>query len=272
MKVKTSLATAALILSVAAWPLVVCTNVCYASMVINALNIPVLQDFNGLVNSGTSSAMPNGWAFSESGTSSRKDGMYAAGIGSSDNGDTYSFGASGSNDRALGGLLSGTLSPTFGVEVKNETAGTIVRLVVSYTGEQWRLGTSGRADRLDFQYSTAATALDNGNGTWTDVNSLDFSSPITLGSVGALNGNDAANRLFRSATISGLSVAPGATIWFRWTDFNALGADDGLAVDDFSITAVPEPTTMISGAGALGLLLLGASRHLKRANASRIGQ
>lgn len=37
------------------------------------------------------------------------------------------------------------------------------------------------------------------------------------------------------------------------------------------LAAVPEPTTMIAGAGALGLLLLSVGRHLKRANPSRIG-
>ena len=37
----------------------------------------------------------------------------------------------------------------------------------------------------------------------------------------------------RFATISGLSIPNGATFFIRWTDFDASGADDGLAVDDF---------------------------------------
>lgn len=33
-------------------------------------------------------------------------------------------------------------------------------------------------------------------------------------------------------------IAAGATFWIRWTDFNAAGADDGLAIDNFSLTAI----------------------------------
>src|SRR6185369_8821 len=40
-----------------------------------------------------------------------------------------------------------------------------------------------------------------------------------------------------SSTITGLSISNGASFWIRWTDVDATGADDGLAVDDFSLTA-----------------------------------
>lgn len=33
-------------------------------------------------------------------------------------------------------------------------------------------------------------------------------------------------------------IAAGATFWIRWTDFNAAGAGDGLAIDNFSLTAI----------------------------------
>jgi hypothetical protein len=33
-----------------------------------------------------------------------------------------------------------------------------------------------------------------------------------------------------------LAIANGASFWIRWTDFNANGSDDGLAIDDFSLT------------------------------------
>lgn len=114
-----------------------------------------------------------------------------------------------------------------------------------------RLGTAGRADRLDFQYSVDATSLST--GTWTNVDALDFSSPTTTGTLGALNGNDAANRTAVGSTISGLNIPAGATFYIRWTDFNASGADDGLAVDDFSITPNGTPSggaTNPSGSGS----------------------
>ncbi len=38
-----------------------------------------------------------------------------------------------------------------------------------------------------------------------------------------------------------MAIARNATIWIRWNDFNATGNDDGLAIDDFSLTAHPVP-------------------------------
>ncbi|HYE84803.1 MAG TPA: DNA/RNA non-specific endonuclease, partial [Vicinamibacterales bacterium] len=193
-----------------------------------------VENFDSLASSGLSSVTPTGWGFAE--TSTNANTTYNAGTGSSNAGDTYSFGAASATDRALGGLQSTALIPTIGAHFKNETGGTITSLTISYTGEQWRLGTANRgADRLDFQYSTTATSLTA--GTYVDVNSLDFSSPITTGIVGALNGNAAANRVAISATISGLSIANGASVFIRWVDFNAASSDDGLAVDDFALTA-----------------------------------
>jgi hypothetical protein len=56
-----------------------------------------------------------------------------------------------------------------------------------------------------------------------------------------LDGN--ANSQTISFTISGLSVANENDIWFRWTDVNDTDTDAGLAVDNLSIAAVPEPAT-----------------------------
>src|SRR5262249_36532885 len=149
---------------------------------------------------------------------------YTAGTGSSTTGDTYSFGATSSTDRAFGGLQSGSLIPTIGACFTNNTGIAITSLAIAYTGEQWRLRATGRADRIDFQYSTNATSLTT--GTWIDVDTLDFSSPITTGTTGALDGNAAANRTAISNTITGLNIPDGATFFIRWTDFNAAGADD----------------------------------------------
>jgi hypothetical protein len=197
------------------------------------------QDFDGnsgsstpLANTGTSAALPAGFGFFESGSGNNT--TYATGTGSGTGGDTYSFGTTAA-DRAFGGLLSGSLTPTIGAAYTNNTGSTITSLTISYTGEQWRYGATGRADRLDFQYSTTATGL--GTGTYTDVNALDYTAPNT-GTAGLRDGNAAANRTVGiTSTITGLTIANGATFYIRWSDFNATGADDGLAVDDFSLTA-----------------------------------
>ena len=190
------------------------------------------QDFNTLASSGTSSTMPAGWMFIETG--SNANSTYTAGTGSSNTGDTYSFGSSSSTERALGGLQSSNLNPTFGAYFTNNTGGVITSITISYRGEQWRLGAIGRNDNLDFQYSTDATTLST--GTWTNVDELDFTAPITTGTLGALDGNASGNFTNISYTISGLSITDGANFFIRWNDFNASGSDDGLAIDDFTMT------------------------------------
>ncbi len=193
------------------------------------------QDFDTLAKSGTSNVVPAGWDFAESGSNANT--TYSAGTGSSNTGDTYSFGSLDSSERAFGGLQSGSLIPTIGASFTNATGETITALRIEYTGEQWRLGATGRADRLDFQLSTDATSLTT--GTWTDYDALDFSSPTTSGTVGALDGNASANRTAIGYTISGLNIPNGATFWIRWLDFNVSGSDDGLAIDDFALTPNP---------------------------------
>ncbi|MFZ2630880.1 MAG: hypothetical protein WA081_07485, partial [Desulfosalsimonadaceae bacterium] len=84
--------------------------------------------------------------------------LYTAGDGSSNTGDTYSFGATGSSERAFGTLLSGSLVSTVGASFTNNTGQMISSLLITYAGEQWRQGAvRTETDRLDFQYSTDAT-------------------------------------------------------------------------------------------------------------------
>ncbi|HET8798213.1 MAG TPA: Calx-beta domain-containing protein, partial [Thermoanaerobaculia bacterium] len=186
----------------------------------------------GGTNGTLAATTPAAWTSSESGANANQ--TYRVDNGGSNAGETYSYGTTAAADRALGALRSGSLVPTFGAFYRNDTGVTITTLSVSYFGEQWRLGTAGRTDRIDFQYSTSATSLTT--GTWLDVNDLDFTTPNTV-TIGSKDGNAGANRLARGTTISGLSIAPGAMFWIRWNDFDASGADDGLAVDDFSIIA-----------------------------------
>jgi hypothetical protein len=206
-----------------------------AQVNLTVINSPYHQTFDTLLSSGTGNdigTLPAGWTFLEIGINANT--TYAASTGSSNAGNTYSFGLN--NERALGGLQSGSLIPVVGSSFLNNTGATITSLQFSYRGEQWRLGTTGRVDRLDFQYSFNATSLSS--ETWTDYDALDFQSPVTSGTVGALNGNDTINNNVITAEISGLNIEPGAVFFIRWTDFNATGADDGLAVDDFELIPV----------------------------------
>jgi predicted extracellular nuclease len=194
-----------------------------------------VESFDGLSNGNGAASLPPGAEFDETGTTSVKiDGLYTADDGSSNAGDTYSLGTSASTDRAFGDLLSGTITPTLGVVVRNDTPSTITSLGVSYALEQWRLGATGRADKLTFSYSTSSTAVTG--GTYTAFASLDGIAPNSTGTVGSLNGNLAANRVQVTSILTGLSIAPGASILLRWSDVNVAGADDSLGVDDLAVS------------------------------------
>ena len=228
------------------------------------------ETFDSLVGTGssfTNSALPAGWVIDESGGGARDNDFYAVDTGSSSTGDTYSYGTAGSTDRALGALRSGSLVPLFGASFQNNAGASITDLAIGYTGEEWRLGTAGRTDRLNFEYSTNATSLTT--GTWTGVTALNFTTPNTV-TVGAKNGNAAGNFAQLSGAISGLNIANAGTFWIRFTDLDATGADDGLAVDNFNLSAtlaptapVPEPGEWAMMAGGLGLVGAVAKRRRK---------
>jgi hypothetical protein len=203
------------------------------------------HDFNTLSNTVLSSTLPQGWLFSETGTGSNT--TYGVDNGGSNAGNTYSYGASATTERAFGGLQSGAVVPTVGAMINNNTGATLGSFQITYTGEQWRLGAVGRSDKLDFQYSLNATTLSN--GTWVDVDGLDFIAPVSGGTVGAIDGNATGNKTTINYTINGLSIPAGANFMIRWRDTDASGSDDGLAIDDvsFSLGCVPpaaQPTLL----------------------------
>ncbi|GAB3692344.1 hypothetical protein GCM10027592_11200 [Spirosoma flavus] len=193
-------------------------------------NFSSVFNFPGSIHNSLSTP---GWYLTESGGGGRDNEYYAVGTGSDNIADMYCFISPVVYEQALGSIRSADLIPVFGAAFTNNTGATIQSLAISYTGEQWRLGTEGRTDRLNFEYSTDATSLTTGN--WAPITDLDFLTPTTTG-VGAKDGNNGANRIALSTTIGSQSIPNGATFWIRWVDEDATGDDDGLAVDDFSLT------------------------------------
>ncbi len=159
--------------------------------------------------------VPAGWAFIETGSSANT--TYAAGTGSDNSGNTYSFGSAASTDRAFGSLLSGSLNTFIGAGFINNTGKNITSVTISYTGEQWRNGNINRVDKLDFEYSTNATSINT--GTWTALDALDFASPNTTSGT-PLDGNLAGNRTVKAPQTITFAIPAGASFYIRWKDFN----------------------------------------------------
>jgi hypothetical protein len=202
-------------------------------------NTTVSQNFNGLAPAGTTNTtLPPGVAFFEE--SAAANGMYRAGDGSASTPDTYSFGTGANLERAFGELDNpSSLVSTLGMEFHNATGATIPFIKVGYTGEQWSQGdTGGTPDDLFFQYSTNATSLST--GTWTSVHALDFQTPNPGAAPGALNGNLAPNRIVFAPTPIAINVPPSADFWIRWIPNDLDTPNDGLAIDDLTLTNVQE--------------------------------
>jgi hypothetical protein len=238
-----------------------------ASMLVSApvsaavvLTMPVYtQDFNTLASSpsnGTGTTLPQGWSLAELGANANSS--YGISNGSLNTGNTYSFGATGSTERALGGVASANLQPRFGVQFNNGLGAVITSLDISFFGELWRIGTAANANTLSFAYSLTASSL--ADNSFTGFSALDYT--VTPGGSNSIAVDGNANRSFVSATISGLEIMPGASFLLRWAAVDAPGFDHGMAIDDFQLRAnvatdvVPEPSSwamLVLGFGLVGL-------------------
>jgi hypothetical protein len=218
------------------------------------------QNFDTLINSSSASwandSTVPGWYSSES--------TYAATAGATTTGGLYSFGTGTSSDRAFGSIASSsTATIYFGAAFQNSSGSTINALTISYRGEQWRAGNN--VNTLLFEYFIGTpSAINSGQGGWTPVSSLNFSSLQTSGSSAALDGNSAANYADISYTITGLNIANAGAFWIRWRDVNESGDDAAMGIDNLSVS-VPEPTNTALTIFVCGLISAGGVARWRNA-------
>jgi hypothetical protein len=230
--------------------LLLMTSVGWSQISVTTLSTAYTEDFNTLASSGSSgSVLPAGFSFLRASGSSA---TYSVGTGSTNAGGAYSFGSTGSSERAFGSVGStSTGTVRWGFTYTNNTAYPITSLEVGYTGEQWRDGGSGAGQQqLTVAYTTGASPV-LGSGSYTAVNALGFNSPYNSGTAGALDGNAAANRtVFSPVTITlAAPLAVGSSILLRWEDIDHTSGDHALAIDDVSVTffstSAPLPVTYL---------------------------
>ena len=233
---------------------------------ISLTSVTYEQDFDFLSDSATPIAWTN---FQGTETTSGSPGWFWYSSFSSynvDNGDSiggrFSYGVGSDDDRAMGSVTTAA-DPEIvaGLVLRNALSDTIFGFNITFTGEKWRDGNAA-SDSISFAYKTSSTnftihdfeetsVLPSG---WTPVAALSFTTTDAV-DVGALNGNDPANRTTLTASIL-VTVPVGHYIALRWYDDEVTGSDHGMAIDDLTITAaVPEPSAAIYGSviGALAV-------------------
>lgn len=217
------------------------------------------NNFDGMGTTGTS--YDAGWSavrFSDGAAIT-----LAVSSGTSTSGGLYNVGSPGDSDRALGSLASAATIPRFGAQLQNLTGALVTQLTLSGVMEQWRTGSSAVVNEtITFEYSLNASGIHDSTATWVAAPGMNLNERlITSTSGGAVNGNLADNQLQLGATLSGLNWGNGAVMTLRWTDQDHTGGDGMYALDNFSASTVPEPSTW-------ALLVLGAlacfGRRLRR--------
>ncbi len=165
-------------------------------------------------------------------------------------GGVYAFDVGGGNI-ALGVQPGGSdFTPgSFDSVISNNSGLVVTSIDLSY--KVYVYNDQGRANSLNFSFSV------DGGSNFTGVPSLDFTSAEIAANTPAWTSVD------RSATLSGLTVANGGDVIFRWTgdDVSGSGSRDQFGLDDLSATpfvsanVIPEPSTYGFVIGAFGLLL-----------------
>lgn len=249
------------------------TGLCIAAQAIQVIYIggTYSENFDSMGSAGI--ATPNGWFVGTSGNGTVTAGQPTApkltgaisstavvvSNGTGTSAGNFNYGTTSASDRALGSLAGSTSQRDTEVQIVNNTGFSIAQFTISYDGEQWRDGGSAVVNTLTMQFSTDGTTYVNLGS------SFNFSSLQNTIASAVLDGNAVANRTVNigGAYTPASPVANGATIYLRWADPDDGGSDSGMAVDNFTFSTVPEPSTCLYGVIGVVISWL-ASRKSKR--------
>ena len=173
----------------------------------------------------------NAWAISTSAAPGSFGLPYTNGGGISTGGVTagtfFAFEPEAGN-RTLGVQPTGSyFNPgSLTLKIQNQTGNTINTLDLAY--RLWVLNNGARANTFNFSYSTD-------NVTFTDVPTLNYASAE------AADATPTWSSLVQVNQISGLSIAPGSFLYFRWSgaDVSGSGSRDEFALDNITLVANP---------------------------------
>lgn len=153
------------------------------------------------------------------------------------------LGAAEDTDRSFGGSVQ-YFSVFYGVQIVNKTDKTFTELNMGYTGEQWSdCNKPGQAVMVYYKINDTGFNIkteDNGYKIvpgYTKISELQFEHPKGTAAGILLNGHDASNKAALTTSITGVTWAPGDSIWIYWFDRNNGGKDQAFGINDFSFTA-----------------------------------
>lgn len=170
--------------------------------------------------SNLASTIPAGWAASSSGTAAYK----GTGTGSSNQGGYWAYGTSGSpGEFSLGALhIAATGDITYAVSFTNNSGTTIHSITLAWDYEQWRYAGNNSG------WDCSGTGQLAGN---TTLNAKDFA-----GSAAGTSGTGTITQV-ASFTLTGLNITNGQSFGIEWTTTDPTGSDNGISIDNFSISA-----------------------------------
>ena len=230
------------------------------------------QNFDTLATTGTTNTWSNdstlsGWNLFNKANAAITS--YTADTGALNTGNFYSYGATGSSDRALGGLASsgvyfgspasGALAGWIAANFTNNSGQILNGFSLSFVGEQWRNGGNATSQSMVMEYGFGSSFTTV--STWnTTVSSFSWASPVATLTAAAVDGNVAGLVSGIGGTIA-TNWNANDTLWLRWIENNDTGNDHGLAIDNISFTsgtvvsAVPVPGAIwLFGSALLGMI------------------
>ena len=214
------------------------------------INIPAnsltKENFNAIGSSATAT-LPASWKMSSAGTGASSGyatgtnvtaTTQAASSGTPTTGGRYNWATTPGTDRAIGFMSDAGYADGNAIfaDYKNTTGATITSVNLSFNIERYRINTGTAFVSLfsstDGSTWTARSAGDISAAVFTPgASSYTFTSPQTV---------------YKNITVSGISIANNADIYFRWVFTTGGTNSQGLALDDVVLYA-PPATPVVTG-------------------------
>lgn len=228
-----------------------------AAVIITALNSPSTENFNTFA--GTTASIPANFTWTPdlapgSGTNFERGFFNPALQAYNNNNGLYALYYSSIDDqadRAFGTKRQPNTTPiTLAWSFINQTIADILKFNVSWDVEQYTQG--GRPTKIDFDYNANGAGATQSGIVGTTLTTAQTGTPTSGANLpgGVAPGGGPPIITSRSISISlATPLANGQSIDFRWitTGNDPSGANAHFAVDNLSVTAVPEPSTWIGG-------------------------